>query len=131
MNNRDVDMSSHLVTGMEYKAFFGLHGALPMAFTERILHSASQEGIISFFDEVFANFIVKNEQTYYALVHSYINLFKRKKNTKKTEIKFVSIDKRFNQIGVTNVGQFLLGKKAPTMLESHTTMSRLGEIYLV
>jgi len=117
MNNLEIDMSSPIVKGMEYKSFFGLHGALPMAFTERVLFFSVYDQIASFFDEIFANFIVAKEQEYYEIVHNYIKLFKRRKKPNLNKIKLVKINENFNKVGKTKISRFLLGKKSPVVVE--------------
>jgi hypothetical protein len=116
-SNRDVVMSPSIIDGMKYKSFFGLYGALPIAFTERILYFAKEESVFSFFDEIFAKYITEKEVDYYKIVFNYITLFKRKKIINKNQsIKFCKINNLYNTIGISKLNYFILGAKSPVFI---------------
>lgn len=110
VNNQNVDMSSPISKGMEFKQFFGLHGAMPLAFTDRILQNSIEDSIFIFFDKMFADFITLREFKYYKIAHSYIKLFQKIKFQKLPTNKLIPIAKNFNHLGKIKLGFCIIGK---------------------
>ena len=117
---------------MQYKEFFGIHGALPLAFTDRILANYdAEEDIISFFNCIFADFVKNKEKEYYHIVHSYISLFKTRKKQECHILKAFPIDIKYNFLGVAKTGEFLIGKKSFCFVgSSKIHLHRLGSVRL-
>ncbi|MFN9114126.1 MAG: hypothetical protein ACK5XN_29005 [Bacteroidota bacterium] len=109
--NREIKMFSGLDSGVLYKGFFGIDGALPIAFTEKIMYFAKQDNVFQFFNEIFAYYALKNEKIYYKIAHEYINYFKFR-TKKKNKFRLIKIHKNFNTIGKSKLSRFLIGNKS-------------------
>lgn len=108
----------------DYSSFFGLYGALPMAFTEMLLYDFEFDNIDDFFDEAFASIILKNAE-FIEQESKFARCFiKEKKHLSNFSNKFISI--KNNQIGIDKLNWIILGSHAVREESSSMRTCTLG-----
>jgi hypothetical protein len=126
LKNRNINMSPKMHFGMEFNSFFGLNGALPMAFTERLLYLANEDNVSEFFNDLFVYYLTSKEQKYYNITHQYIRLFKKKDRTHGGKIKMIKIDRNFNNLGFSKLSRIVLGVKSPQEIYDSSKYNRIS-----
>lgn len=102
-NNENISMNGFF---KEVRGFFGLLGALPMSFTDRILQNESFDNIDTFFDEMLFLLDELPKIKHSCLIP--ILEEKRREHKIKRYWKVIPIT-RNNRIGIDRIGQFILG----------------------
>lgn len=120
-NNENVSMNGFFSDKL---GFFGLLGALPMSFTDRILQNESFDNIDTFFDEMLFLLIELQKIQHSCLIP--ILEEKRKEHKIQKFWKIINIT-RNNRIGIDRIGQFILGHEK-RYIDNFTSSYGIGRI---